>query len=110
MRMALESVVARGGGKKVYIEYEDGASEGNPALKSEDMSLDQLGVITMKVDGQEVNIGKIPIFTAIGDKGIIPQGQDIVPKFNLWSQQYDDSTRVRTSDSRYVSEDILQGV
>lgn len=63
-------------GTKVYIEYQDGASEGNPALKSEDMSIDQLGVITMKVDGQEVNIGTIPIFTAIGDKGFIPQGNN----------------------------------
>jgi hypothetical protein len=35
-------------------------------------------------------------------KGIIPKGQDVVPKFNLWPEQYDDSTRVRTSDTRYV--------
>lgn len=61
-------------GTKVYIEYQDGASEGNPALKSEDMSIDQSGGITMKVDGEMVNIGTIPVFTAIGDKGFIPQG------------------------------------
>jgi flagellar basal-body rod protein FlgG len=61
-------------GTKVYIEYQDGASEGNPALKSEDLSIDQSGGITMKVGEQMVNIGTIPIFTAIGDKGFIPQG------------------------------------
>ena len=63
-------------GKKVYIEYEDGASEGNPALKSEDMSIDQEGGITMKVGDEMTKIGSIPIFTAIGDKGFIPLGNN----------------------------------
>ena len=63
-------------GKKVYIEYEDGASEGNPALKSEDMSIDQEGGISMKVGEQMVKIGNVPIFTAIGDKGFIPLGNN----------------------------------
>ena len=63
-------------GKKVYIEYEDGASEGNPALKSEDMSIDQEGGISMKVGEEIVKVGNIPIFTAIGDKGFIPLGNN----------------------------------
>lgn len=63
-------------GKKVYIQYEDGASEGNPALKSENISIDQEGGITMKVGEEMTKIGSIPIFTAIGDKGFIPLGNN----------------------------------
>ncbi|BCZ48573.1 flagellar basal body protein [Clostridium gelidum] len=63
-------------GKKVYIQYEDGASEGNPALKSENISIDQEGGITMKVGDEMTKIGSIPIFTAIGDKGFIPLGNN----------------------------------
>ena len=63
-------------GQKVYIEYEDGASEGNPALKSDDISIDQEGGITMKVGEEMTKIGSIPIFTAIGDKGFIPLGNN----------------------------------
>ena len=62
-------------GKKVYIEYENGASEGNPALESNNISIDQEGGITMKVGEEMVEVGKIPIFTAIGDKGFIPIGE-----------------------------------
>lgn len=61
-------------GNKVYIQYEDGASEGNPALSDKDISIDQTGEIYTKVGENDVKIGKIPIFTAMGDKGFIPQG------------------------------------
>jgi len=63
-------------GTKVYIQYENGASEGNPALESNNISIDQDGGITMKVGEQTSRIGSIPIFTAIGDKGFIPIGND----------------------------------
>ena len=63
-------------GKKVYIQYENGASEGNPALKSDNISIDQEGGITMKVGDEMTKIGSIPIFTAIGDKGFIPLGNN----------------------------------
>ena len=63
-------------GKKVYIQYENGASEGNPALKSDNISIDQEGGITMKVGEEMTKIGSIPIFTAIGDKGFIPLGNN----------------------------------
>jgi flagellar basal-body rod protein FlgG len=61
-------------GTKVYIQYENGASEGNPALDSANISIDEQGGITMNVNGEEAKIGTIPIFTAIGDKGFIPIG------------------------------------
>lgn len=61
-------------GTKVYIEYENGASEGNPALESDNISIDQDGGISMKVGEETTKIGNIPIFTAIGDKGFIPLG------------------------------------
>ncbi|ABR36356.1 flagellar basal-body rod protein FlgG [Clostridium beijerinckii] len=61
-------------GTKVYVQYENGASEGNPALDREKMSIDKDGGISMEVDGQVAKIGTIPIFTAIGDKSFIPIG------------------------------------
>ena len=61
-------------GAKVYVEYENGFSEGNPALDSKNISIDKDGGISTQVDGQEVKIGKIPIFTAIGDKSFNPLG------------------------------------
>lgn len=61
-------------GTKVYIEYEDGVSEGNPALESSKVSIDQEGGIKMQVGEEIVDIGKIPVFTATGDRGFIPIG------------------------------------
>lgn len=61
-------------GTKVYIQYENGASEGNPALESDNISIDKEGGISMKVGEEMTKIGNIPIFTATGDKGFIPIG------------------------------------
>lgn len=61
-------------GSKVYIEYENGAAEGMPALDSENIFIDQYGGITMQIEGEMAKIGTIPIFTAIGDKAFIPIG------------------------------------
>lgn len=61
-------------GAKVYVEYENGFSEGNPVLDSKNISIDKDGGISTQVDGEEVKIGKIPIFTAIGDKSFNPLG------------------------------------
>jgi flagellar basal-body rod protein FlgG len=61
-------------GTKVYVEYENGASEGNPALESDNISIDDKGGITMKIGEEMTKVGTIPIFTAIGDKGFIPIG------------------------------------
>lgn len=61
-------------GAKVYVEYENGFSEGNPALDSKNISIAQDGGISMQIDGAEVKIGTIPIFTAIGDKSFNPLG------------------------------------
>jgi len=63
-------------GKKVYVQYENGASEGNPALESNNISIDKDGGITMKVGEETTKIGNIPVFTAIGDKGFIPLGNN----------------------------------
>ncbi|NME82749.1 flagellar hook-basal body complex protein [Clostridium sp. SM-530-WT-3G] len=63
-------------GTKVYIEYTNGYSEGNPALESENISIDERGSIYMELEGNTVEIGKIPVFTAIGDKGFIPKGNN----------------------------------
>lgn len=61
-------------GKKVYIQYENGFSEGNPVLNSKNISIDSTGGITANVDGQNTKIGSIPIFTAVGDRSFTPIG------------------------------------
>ncbi|EHJ01461.1 flagellar hook-basal body protein [Clostridium sp. DL-VIII] len=61
-------------GKKVYIEYTNGFSEGNPQLDSKSLSIAKDGTISMNVDGQPTDIGTIPVFTAVGDKSFIPIG------------------------------------
>lgn len=61
-------------GKKVYIEYENGFAEGNPALDANTLSVSKQGEISMQIDGQQAQIGTIPIFTAIGDKSFTPIG------------------------------------
>lgn len=61
-------------GTKVYVEYQNGASEGNPALENDNISIDNKGVISMQANGQTTEIGTIPVFTAVGDKGFIPIG------------------------------------
>ena len=63
-------------GNRIYIQYTEGASEGQPALKAEDLSINQNGEISMKIGEQMVDIGKIPLFTAIGDKSFIPIGNN----------------------------------
>ncbi|MDR3594026.1 flagellar hook-basal body complex protein [Clostridium sp.] len=68
--------LASSNGDKVYIQYENGFSEGNPELKSDNISIDSNGGITVKNGGQDVKIGTIPIFTAIGDKSFIHIGNN----------------------------------
>ena len=63
-------------GVKVYVQYEAGYSEGDPALDSDNISIDAQGGISMNIDGQMVLVGSIPVFTAIGDKGFIPKGNN----------------------------------
>ena len=43
----------------------------------------------------------------IKHKGVIPNNQTPIPKFNLWPTQYYDAERPRTSDPRINSDFIL---
>ncbi|WP_244834856.1 flagellar hook-basal body complex protein [Clostridium sp. BJN0001] len=61
-------------GSRVYIEYEPGASEGEPKLSSKDMTISEDGEISLKQGEDEVKIGKIPVFTAIGDRAFYSIG------------------------------------
>jgi flagellar basal-body rod protein FlgG len=61
-------------GNKVYVNYENGYGEGNPALSSDNIVIDQDGGIMENVGNQTVKVGTIPVFTAIGDKSFIPVG------------------------------------
>lgn len=61
-------------GAKVYMQYENGFSEGSPAIDRNSVSIDSTGQIRMDVNGSSTLIGNIPVFTALGDKGFIPTG------------------------------------
>ncbi len=77
------------------------AAMGMAELGDEELS----GVAPKQIDDQSNRFQEFGYWTdsfGIKHKGIIPKGQDIVPKFNLWPEQYDDTTRIRTSDTRYV--------
>ena len=63
-------------GDKVYIDYTNGASEGAPALNGQDMSVTPNGEIFIMYDDQSVQIGTIPVFTAIGDKSFVSIGNN----------------------------------
>ena len=63
-------------GNRVVMNYEPGFAQRNPELKSEDLSIDQEGGISMMIDNQSVKIGTIPVFTAIGDKSFIQIGNN----------------------------------
>ncbi len=63
-------------GKKVYIEYTNGFSEGNPALDESSLSVAQDGKISMKINNETTEIGTIPVFTAVGDKSFTPIGSN----------------------------------
>lgn len=63
-------------GNKVYVQYENGFSEGNPVLKSQDISIDSDGGIMQKDGNKMVKIGSIPVFTAVGDNSFIHIGNN----------------------------------
>lgn len=94
-------VLVTANGTKVYVEYEDGFSEGNPGLDSNSMSIDQTGGITMNVNGEQVKVGSIPIYTALGDKGFIAKGNNtFVPS---------DDAQVTLSDDYSIRQGYLEG-
>ncbi|MGN0144419.1 MAG: flagellar hook-basal body complex protein [Clostridium sp.] len=88
-------------GVKVYVQYEPGFSEGDPALNSENMSIDSNGGITMNIDGNNVLVASIPVFTATGDKAFIPIGNNtFVPN---------DDAQIVLSDDFDIRQGYLEG-
>lgn len=63
-------------GNRVLIEYENGASAGFPELSSENISIDPTGGITVNINNQIVQIGTIPLFTAVGDRSFLAIGSN----------------------------------
>lgn len=88
-------------GAKVYVQYENGFSEGNPALDSNNISISQGGEISTKVNGEDVKIGTIPVFTAIGDKSFIPIGNN---HFTV-----DQNAQVTASTNYNIEQGFLEG-
>ncbi len=92
-------VLVDSNGGKVYIQYENGAAEGMPALTSQDVSFSSDGIVMMVTDdGTRQEIGRIPIFTAVGDKSFVHKGNNyLVPT--------EDAEVVQSNDY-----DIIQGM
>ncbi|MBW6408538.1 flagellar basal-body rod protein FlgG [Clostridium weizhouense] len=88
-------------GNKIYIQYEAGMAEGNPKLSSNDISIDQEGGISTKVDGNYVKVGQIPVFTAVGDKAFIAIG-------NNYFKPSDDA-QVTLSTNYSIQQGFLEG-
>lgn len=61
-------------GSRVYIQYDEGASPGQPQLSSDKLTISQDGEVSLKDKDSEVKIGKIPVFTAIGDRAFYSIG------------------------------------
>lgn len=89
-----EGVLVDTSGNRVYIEYAEGAAQGAPALDSDKLSIGLDGNIMMMDDnGLQMEIGKIQVFDAIGDKSFIPIGNNLfVPSEDatiVLSEDYD---------------------
>ena len=69
-------VLVDSSGNKVYIEYTNGASEGMPQLSADNLSIDSNGGISMMMDNQIVEIGRIPVFTAVGSRAFLAIGSN----------------------------------
>ncbi|WP_105176167.1 flagellar basal-body rod protein FlgG [Clostridium cagae] len=88
-------------GNKIYIQYEDGMSEGSPKLSSEDISIDGDGGISTKVDNQYVKVGQIPVFTAIGDKAFVAIGNNYFVA--------SDDAQIALSNDYNIEQGMLEG-
>lgn len=99
LKIDANGVLVDSSGSKLYIEYMNGASEGMPMLKDKEVSFSSDGTIMMITDdGTRQEIGRIPIYTSIGDKSFLPQG-------NNYFIPADDATVQESTDY-----DIRQGM
>ncbi|GAA0078731.1 flagellar basal-body rod protein FlgG [Clostridium sp. CTA-5] len=88
-------------GNRIYIQYEPGMAEGNPKLSSNDISIDQQGGISTKVDGNYVKVGQIPVFTAVGDKAFVAIGNNYFTPAN--------DAQVTLSNNYSIQQGFLEG-
>lgn len=74
-----------------------------------DEELNVFGVTPREVDNPNNKLRPFGFWVderGIRHKGVIPEKQQIVPKFNLWPTQYDDPTRIRSSNQRFIHPDL----
>ncbi|MDB2153606.1 flagellar hook-basal body complex protein [Clostridium butyricum] len=87
-------------GVKVYVQYEPGFSEGDPAFDSDNIAIDGQGGISMNIDGNVALVGSIPVFTAVGDKGFVSKGNNMfVPS---------DDAQITLSDDYDIRQGFLE--
>ena len=64
-------------GYKLSINYENGYSAGNPALKGENINIDKDGNLYLKNGDTYNKIGTIPLYNAVGDNAFISAGENL---------------------------------
>ncbi|MBL4932951.1 flagellar basal-body rod protein FlgG [Clostridium paridis] len=64
-------------GNKLYVEYANGYSEGNPKLDSKNLVINQDGSILQKNGGKSEKIGTIPLYNAVGDDSMVSVGENL---------------------------------
>lgn len=69
-------VLVDASGNKVYIEYTNGASEGMPKLSQDNLSVDSKGTISILMNNEMVEVGRIPVFTAVGSRAFLALGSN----------------------------------
>ncbi|MDD7794578.1 flagellar basal-body rod protein FlgG [Clostridium sp. 'White wine YQ'] len=76
-------------GNKLYVEYANGYSEGNPKLDSKNLVVNQDGSILQKNGGKFDKIGTIPLYNAVGDDSMVSIGENLYspkPGVNMFKE------------------------
>jgi flagellar basal-body rod protein FlgG len=64
-------------GNRLSIDYNNGFSEGNVKLTEGDLSVSEDGRISTTINDNKVEVGKIPLYNAIGDRSMRSIGDNL---------------------------------
>jgi flagellar basal-body rod protein FlgG len=76
-------------GNKLYVEYTNGHSEGNPKLSSSNLVVDKDGSIYQRNGGKSEKIGAIPLYNSVGDDSMLSIGENLYspkPGVNMFKE------------------------
>ncbi|MEW8957452.1 flagellar hook-basal body complex protein [Clostridium sp.] len=77
-------------GNLLYVEYEEGFNGNNVNLSENNLIVDNNGNIFKNENNTVVQVGRIPVFNAVGSNGMIPVGEslyEVSPEANLYEVQ-----------------------